>query len=63
MSHMSVKDRIWSVKERLKAAGTYNDTAAVIRAYAAMLGDLHDPQAAPGRAHCPQAYHDIRFKT
>ena len=63
MSHMGVKDRVWSVKERLKAAGTYNTTAEVIKAYAAMLGDLHDPQAAPGRAHCPQAYHDIRFKT
>ena len=46
MSHMGVKDRVWSVKERLKAAGTYNTTAEVIKAYAAMLGDLHDPQAA-----------------
>ena len=46
MSHMNINDRIWSVKERLKAAGTYNDTAAVIKAYSTMLGDLHDPQAA-----------------
>ena len=55
MSHMGVKDRVWSVKERLKAAGTYNTTAEVIKAYAAMHARSPAPTAPRTSTRLPTA--------
>ena len=46
LAHMGIDGDIRRVKATLKAAGTYNNTEAVMAAFGALLEEMYDPQAA-----------------
>ena len=46
LSAHGIASDVRRVKASLQAANTYNTTSAVITAFAKLLGELHDPQAA-----------------
>ena len=46
LAHMGIDGDVRRVKATLKAAGTYDNTEAVMAAFGALLEELYDPQAA-----------------